>query len=432
MIDTIVALSSGRLPSGVAVIRVSGAQARAVCQALCDSVPKPRLATLRVLRRPHDGLHLDQALVLYFAAPNSFTGLDVVEFHCHGGRATVEAVLDAILSCGGVRLAEPGEFSRQAFENGRLDLTELEGLSDLIAAQTERQRRFALRQAEGALRVQLDAWRQRIVRARAFLEAQFDFSDEAEVQSDAGRAHWTDVDVLRDEIGTALQTSGMGEIAREGFRIALMGKPNVGKSSVLNALAQRDVAIVTDVAGTTRDIVEVSLNINGQLVIFQDTAGLRETEDQVEQEGIRRSYEAADKADHVFWLSDDGSQPDTVSPSKTVVHTKADLRGLAIGAEPLRISTVVKEGVAPLVEYVTSLLSSHAGLDDETLITRARHREELGRCVEQMDMSLNENLDLELRTDHLRRAGDAIGRLTGRIETDDLLDVIFAEFCVGK
>ncbi|MEO0546594.1 MAG: tRNA uridine-5-carboxymethylaminomethyl(34) synthesis GTPase MnmE [Pseudomonadota bacterium] len=433
METTIVALSSGSLPAGVAVIRLSGPQSQPICRSLCGLVPSPRKAQLRSLEHPQSGLLLDEALVLSFPAPNSFTGEDVVELHCHGGRATVAAVLETILQFDDVRLAEPGEFSRRAFENGRMDLTELEGLSDLIAAETENQRRAALRQAGGHFRERLDDWRDRIIRVRAFLEAQFDFTDEEDVQRDENRAFWTDVRTLRSEIEVELSDGNAGEIARDGLRVALLGPPNSGKSSLLNALAQRDVAIVTDIAGTTRDVLEVSLNIDGQLVLVQDTAGIRDTPDAIEAEGIRRAYCAAEAADVVFWLKDSDGQPVHLPSERVrVVQTKADLRGLPVGINPLTISTTVQHGLSPILNELSVLCRALGDGMESTLITRERHRTELTLCTKELDAALNGSLDAELRTDHLRRAGDVVGRLTGRIDTEDLLDVIFSEFCVGK
>ncbi|MEM1038168.1 MAG: tRNA uridine-5-carboxymethylaminomethyl(34) synthesis GTPase MnmE [Pseudomonadota bacterium] len=430
---TIVALSSGSVPSGVAVIRLSGPRSQQICGLLCGSIPPPRKARLRGLKHPQSRLLLDEALVLSFPAPNSFTGEDVVELHCHGGRATVAVVLETVLDFDDVRLAEPGEFSRRAFENGRMDLTELEGLSDLIAAETENQRRGAVRQAGGYFRQRLDGWRDRIIRARAFLEAQFDFTDEEDVQQDENRPFWSDVRKLQAEIQAELNKGKAGEIARVGLRVALLGSPNSGKSSLLNALAQRDVAIVTDIAGTTRDVLEVSLNIDGQLVLVQDTAGIRDTLDPIEAEGIRRAYGAADEADVVFWLSAGGAEPaQPLSERVKLVHTKADLRGLSVGVKPLTISCRTPDGVRPILNELSRLCSSLGDEFENTLITRERHRTELEACGSELNAALTESLDVELRTDHLRRAGDAIGRLTGRIETDDLLDVIFSEFCVGK
>jgi len=430
---TIVALSSGSLPSGVAVIRLSGPLAFDTVNRLCGQLPNPRRASLKTLIRPSDGVTLDQALVLVFPAPNSFTGDDVVELHCHGGWATVDAVLSTVLSFDSVRLAEAGEFSRRAFENGRMDLTELEGLSDLIAAQTENQRRFALRQAEGSLHSRLEEWRGRIIRARAFLEAQFDFTDEEDIQRDENRSFWSDVETLRLEIAAQLSDGRAGEIAREGFRIAFLGAPNAGKSSLLNALANRDVAIVTDVPGTTRDVLDVHLNIDGHLVLLQDTAGIRDTNDVVEQEGIRRAKRAATGADLLFWLNaTDETVPDDLPKNTVLLRTKADQRDLQTGNDPLTISTVQDEGLTPLLSFLSDRLASFAGADSDTLITRQRHREELTSCESELAQALNTDLDVELRTDHLRRAGDALGRLTGRIDTEDLLDVIFSEFCVGK
>lgn len=428
--DTIFALSSGSLPSGVAIIRLSGPDSLATLQDLIGRQIQPRVATLCALRDA-DGEVLDEALCLSFPTPNSFTGEDVVELHCHGGKATVEAMLGHLGMRPNHRLAEPGEFSRRAFLNNKMDLTATEGLSDLIAAQTESQRRLALQQAGGALRELYEQWRGDLIRSRALIEAEFDFSDEDDIPDHVSEQIWTTVQQLTDSVSRHLQNGEKGEIVRDGFRVALLGAPNAGKSSLLNALAQRDVAIVTDIPGTTRDVLEVSLDIGGQLVIVSDTAGLRETEDQIEQEGIRRANLIAEGAHLVlFVVPVDEAVPGELPSEYSVIRSKVDL---AEGDESdISFSTKSVDGLKPVFSLIENRLAQfdHAGGD--ILMSRARHRRELETCRVRLIEAQNGHLPLEIRSESLRQAGDALGRLTGRIDVEHLLDVIFSEFCVGK
>jgi tRNA modification GTPase len=327
--DTIVALASGRPPAAIAVIRLSGRRAAATVQVLCGRLPPPRHASLAAFRDPRSGEALDQGLVLFLPGPASPTGEDVAEFHVHGGRAVVAAMLDALTALPGVRLAEPGEFTRRAFFAGRLDLAAVEGLADLVAADTDAQRRQALAQASGVLGVRVTAWRQHILEARALAEASLDFADEDDVAADALGQARAAAAALRDDIVAALAASGGGERLREGFRVVVLGPPNAGKSSLVNALARREVAIVTEEAGTTRDLIEVHLDLGGWPVIVTDTAGLREAAGLVEAEGIRRARARAEDADLVLWLSaaDAPKEPPSDLPTAPlqVVLTKADL-----------------------------------------------------------------------------------------------------------
>src|SRR5688572_16981171 len=302
--DTIFALSSGHGRAGVAVIRISGPAAGVVLDHMAAPRPKPRFAAYRRVCAPRTGEVLDDGLALWFAGPRSETGEDMAELQVHGGRAVVAAVLEAIGAIAGCRPAEPGEFARRAFENGKLDLTGAEGLADLIDAETAAQRRQALRQVEGALAKLYAGWRQRLIEATALLEAAIDFSDEADVVSDAvGRAR-EEVEALQGEIGRHLDDGNRGGLVRDGFKVVLAGPPNVGKSSLLNALARRDVAIVSAEAGTTRDVIEVKLDLEGLPVVVSDTAGIRDSVGAVEREGIRRALARAQAADLVLWLVD--------------------------------------------------------------------------------------------------------------------------------
>lgn len=428
--DTIVALSSGALPSGVAVIRLSGPSVSAVAKGLIGHVPEPRRAELVTLCDPSSGLVLDRGLALYFPGPASFNGEDCLELHCHGGLAVVEAVLAACSSFDCVRLAEAGEFSRRAFENGKLDLTQAEGLADLIAADTESQRRQALDQSAGRLRGKLEDWRDRIVRARAYTEAAFDFSEEDDVPDSLEGPVREIAQSLREEIETALQRASGGEIIRRGFHLVLMGPPNAGKSSLMNALAGRDIAIVTPQAGTTRDVVECALDIDGMKVRVSDTAGLRDDGGLIEREGMRRGRSAASAADLVVWLSPvDAPEPPPEGIDCVIVQSKADMAKEY--PQDLAVNTVTADGLVPLIEMLRDRLKTHRPREGDAVFARKRQQELLATTLAHLDGALAP-VAAELASEELRLAGVALGQLTGRIEPDHLLDVIFSEFCVGK
>ena len=431
--DTIFALSSGSLPSGVAVIRLSGNQAVSALNAISGETTEPRIATLRKLCHPQTGEVIDEALVLLFPAPNSFTGEDVVELHCHGGMATVASILETLSSLPGLRVAEPGEFSRRAFENGKLDLTQLEGLSDIIAAQTEEQRRLAVQQYGGSLRDLYDDWRKQLIRARSLIEAELDFADEDDIPGSVSDQVWGLIGQLKEEIDSHLDDRHQGEIVRRGYRVALLGKPNAGKSSLLNALAKREVAIVTPQAGTTRDVIEVSLNIGGHLLTVFDTAGIRESDDVVESEGIKRAFHVAEQADLTLWLhaADDDSEPKP--PESALVVTSKD--DLLTGQHPVlsapSINTTTQNGINKLVELLEDRVRSHICDSEEPIITRQRHRDATESCSTCLERAQQAE-EIEICSEYLRQAADHLGRVTGRIDVEDLLDVIFSEFCVGK
>jgi tRNA modification GTPase len=397
MRDTIFALSSGAPPAGVAIVRISGPQVRFVLETITGAVPEPRMARLAKLRDA-SGLILDHGLCLYFPAPHSFTGEDVAELQIHGGRASVSAVLSFLSDLPGLRHAEPGEFTKRAFESGRMDLTAVEGLSDLIRAETEAQRKQALGQAEGVLGALYNSWAHQITHARAMVEAELDFSDEEDIPGSVSDRIWPQMKGLLEEMKQHLSHAKSGEIVRDGFRIALIGPPNVGKSSLLNALAQRDVAIVSDIAGTTRDIVEVRLDLGGHLVLVQDTAGIRASEDQIELEGMRRSLKAAEEADLVLELMDatgvDGVlDATTKAPAKNLLLlTKSDLRqpdDLTSDSDVIAVSAKTGAGIEALMTEIGRRIDeAHLGAS-EALPTRERHIQYLKTCVSEVEKAAN-------------------------------------------
>jgi tRNA modification GTPase len=447
-VDTIFAVSSGAPPAGVAVVRLSGPTSRFVLETITGGLPAPRQAVLRNLRRPEDGNLLDRALVLWFPGPASFTGEDVAEFHCHGGRAVVGAVLAVLAGMAGCRPALAGEFTRRAFDNQRLDLLEVEGLADLVAAETEAQRRLAVSQVGGALTALYDGWRSRLLHIRAMIEAELDFADEEDVPDDNSSVVWEDAARLRLDIRAHLERSHAAERLRAGLQVVLLGRPNAGKSSLLNAIARRDVAIVTEEAGTTRDVIEVHLDLQGLPLTLVDTAGLRETSGIVEREGIRRALERAGSADLVLWLSDpedpDGGLFDSLpQPSAPIwrVLTKSDLAGAKRASLPVSrtempvfgVSAKTGDGMDTLLAQLTEFARALVGGFDDPVATRERHRWHLARALEAVEASLAaSSLPLELRAEELRRAADELGHIAGRIGVEDLLDVIFGEFCIGK
>lgn len=438
--DTIFALSSGAPPAGVAVVRVSGGGTHEGLLKIAGSAPLARCASLRPLLHPEDGRLIDNGLVLFFPRPNSFTGEDCAEFHVHGGPAVVSTLLSALSRLSGFRMAEQGEFTRRAFENGKMDLTALEGLSDLIAAETEEQRRLAVNQSTGNLRRLYDGWRQQIIRSRAMIEADFDFSDEEDVPGDVAGQTWPAISRLTREIRQHLDDENRGEILRDGFHVAVMGPPNAGKSSLVNALAKRDVAIVTPVAGTTRDLVEVRLDIAGHPVIVTDTAGIRDSEDIVEKEGVRRAREAGRSAQLALWLTPVNHNAPVIGVSTAScwkIAAKCDLRTgsgeqASMPQADFHISSSNGQGIDALVEAIGEEASKWTPKGDAPVITRQRYRQALEAAVESLEMARLEKSPLEIRSEHLRRAGDHIGRITGRVDVEDLLDVIFSEFCIGK
>ena len=442
--DTIFALSSGHGRSGVAVIRISGPEAGAAVDRMAAPRPKPRFAAFRKIKHPHTGEVLDEALVLWFPAPKSETGEDMAEFQVHGGRAVIHGVLAALGAIEGCRMAEPGEFARRALENGKLDITGAEGLADLVDAQTAAQRRQALRQAGGSLFRLYEAWRWRLIGAMAQLEAGIDFSDEADVAAGTLKKARSEVEALAKDIATHLDDGHRGELLREGFHVVLAGPPNAGKSSLLNALARRDVAIVSEEAGTTRDVIEVRLELEGFPVIISDTAGVREPTGKVEQEGIRRTVARAREADLILWLIDVTAPPAAVpaeiaakADRTLVIANKMDL--LASGVlHPLPggaigISVLTGDGMDSLARRLTAFVRARIGESEAPVLTQARHRQQLERCMAPLKSFLGSPMgEVELRAEDLRRAAHALGRLTGAVDVEDVLDQVFSRFCIGK
>ncbi len=442
LLTTIFALATAPGRSGVAVVRISGPEAGSALAALTGRpLPAPRRAVLTKLRDPRTGDMLDDALVLRFTGPASFTGEDVVELHLHGGRAVVAGVIEALATLPGLRLAEPGEFTRRAFENGKLDLTEAEAVADLIDAETNAQRRQALRQMEGALGRLYDAWRERLTRALAHIEADIDFAED-DLPGGVTDAVRPVVAGLADEIAAHLDDGGRGERLREGLHIAIVGAPNAGKSSLLNALARRDAAIVSARAGTTRDIIEVHLDLGGYPVVLADTAGLREAAaDEVEEEGIRRARDRAARADVKVAVFDATTLPDLdpatldlIDRDTVVVFNKTDLAtaiDLRPDLSPILVSAQTGAGLRALEEKLTEFSADRLAIGSAPSLTRARHRAALTECRESLLRALDAPLP-ELAAEDVRLASRALGRITGQVDVEDLLDVIFRDFCIGK
>jgi tRNA modification GTPase len=436
--QTIYALSSGRPPSAIAIVRVSGPRVPAALIALAGKLPVPRMAT-RALLRDARGQPIDDAVVLYFPKPASVTGEDVAEFHVHGGRAVLASLLDALSAMADVRGAEPGEFTRRAFEHGKLDLTEAEGLDDLIHADTDRQRRQALRQLKGLLGEKAHGWRLRIIEAQALIEAGIDFSDESDVPSEVTTPALQKIKTLLAEIQAVLAARGRSERLREGLVVAIAGPPNVGKSTLMNHLARREVAIVSPHAGTTRDIIEVQLDLDGFPVTVIDTAGIRETDDPVEQEGVRRARARAAEADLVLWLTEgDGVMaPQEGSVPVWLVRNKIDLGGphqqILGNQKTFAISARRGDGLSELMSALVEFAEAYFGAAEGGLIARVRQRELLEHAAASLERGMSAlNQGEELTAEELRSAAFALGRLLGQVDVEDILDVIFREFCIGK
>jgi len=509
--DTIFALSSGRPPAAIAVVRVSGARAGEALKMLIGKIPEPRRAALARLRDPRSGEIIDEGLALWFPAPRSETGEDVVELQLHGGRAVIAATLAALGAIDGLRPAEAGEFTRRAFENGKLDLTAVEGLADLVMAETQGQRRQALRQLKGALGARAESWRQKLIRALALIEARIDFADEADVPENLVVPALSIARELAGEIAVVLADEGRGERLREGLVVAIAGPPNAGKSTLLNRIAKRDAAIVSPYAGTTRDVIEVHLDLGGLPVTLLDTAGIRESDDPVEQEGVRRARERAAAADLVLWVADArdcviAGQPERTgtesvaaaaanalekqrapspqhfaaqhgepAPPIWLLRNKIDLlqegnqrnescgtnshsneRGYRINDSQMNavkkefshrnesllttnepefnISATTGTGFDAFLAALSRHVESFMAGAESALVTRERHRHALQDTEAALRRALKPEIaDREdLIAEELRLATRALSRLTGRVDVEDVLDVIFRDFCIGK
>jgi tRNA modification GTPase len=445
--QTIFALSSGRPPSAIAIVRLSGPQAGTVLTSLAGKIPGARMAT-RALLRDANLQPIDDAVILWFPGPASATGEDVAEFHVHGGRAVLASLFAALSALADVRAAEPGEFTRRAFENGKLDLTAAEGLDDLIHADTDRQRRQALRQLKGLLGDRARDWRAQIIEASALIEAGIDFSDEGDVPAELIAPAFAKIETLLGEIEGVLAGQGRSERLREGLVVAIAGPPNVGKSTLMNQLARREVAIVSPHAGTTRDIIEMQLDLDGYPVTVIDTAGIRETEDPVEQEGVRRARAGAAEADLVLWLVDAPHEKDLQESTAPVwtVRNKIDLDGVKPDAASLvpsgaglqrsgvgtgfGISASRGDGIKELIGALVVFAQNYFGSDTDG---RARQR----KLLQETAASLRRSMSVigegeELAAEDLRTAVHSLGRLLGRVDVEDILDVIFRDFCIGK
>lgn len=437
--DTICALASGAPPSAIAVVRISGPAVREICeQLLAFGVPEPRRAVLTRIK-DLSGAEVDQGLALYSPAPHSYTGEDTLELYLHGGPAVITHALDALTAVPGVRLAGPGEFTRRAFEAGKLDLAEAEGVADLIEAETLAQKSQALRQVSGGLSGIYNKWRDELTGLLALVEVMVDFPDEGDVGSDAAAPVRERVAGLIKEVETALGDGGIGERIRDGFRVVIIGAPNAGKSSILNRLARREAAIVTNIAGTTRDVVEVRLILGGQVVWLADTAGLRETDDAVEAEGVRRARRAASEADlriHVIDAEAPSPPPGPISAQDIVVFNKVDVRPAILAPDgALPLSAATGEGFEKLESWIASFVTQRAGSVESPVITRARHREKLTRglaALASARTALDQDLGFELVAEDLRLAIREMQSIVGEIDVEDVLGAVFSRFCIGK
>ncbi|WP_343313062.1 tRNA uridine-5-carboxymethylaminomethyl(34) synthesis GTPase MnmE [Brucella sp. BE17] len=434
--DTIFALSSGRLPSGVAVIRASGPKVRFIIETIVGEELTPRYAAYKTFRS-RNGDAIDRGLALYFKGPESFTGEDCVEFHLHGGVAVVEKLLRELSGIANCRIAEAGEFTRRSFSNGKMDLTIAEGIADLIAAETEGQRRLAMQVASGSQRQLYSDWRQQLLRARAFIEAELDFADEGDVPGSVAEQVWASLQTLQKVIAQHIEGGKRASMLREGLHVVIAGAPNAGKSSLLNFLAGREVAIISEEAGTTRDLIEVKLDLGGIAVFVTDTAGLRETESAVEKIGIERAKARASEADLVLLLQDmnnplEVSLPDTET-DLWLVGTKADIFSEHSRRWENMISTLTGEGLDELITKLQNFAESKIGRISEAVPTRQRHINLLNSTYEEIGKAIaNENLPLELRAENMRLASQYLGRITGDVDVEEILDVIFSQFCIGK
>ena len=427
--DTIVALSSGAPPSGVAVIRISGPATRSVLESLSIAIPEPRRLTLSSIAV--NGGVLDSGLVAWMPGPHSFTGEDTVELQVHGSPAVVRGLLRVVAAMPDVRLAEAGEFTRRAFLNGKFDLTEVEGLSDLIEAETETQRAQAVARLAGGLSDKIAGWREALLDIRAEIEARLDFSDEGDVSEELPATVIASIKRLSGELAQAIQSVGRGRIVREGLRVALAGPPNVGKSSLLNALSQSDLAIVSDEPGTTRDVREVSLDLGGRLVILIDMAGLRPTDSRAEAEGVRRAQAEIDRADLVLWLVAPDVDP-LDPPERTPLWTVGTKSDVAMVHAQHVLSVKSQTGIDELLVALETFATEAAGTGAPALVSRERDLVALRSAQSALDRFISDGATDEIAAEHLRQASLGLERLLGKIDTEQVLDRLFLSFCIGK
>lgn len=444
--QTIYALSTVCGKSGVAVIRVSGAEAFRAVEAMTSlnaKTLKPRYAYFVKLLHSQTKEVIDNSLLICFAAPHSFTGEDIVELQIHGSRAVINSVIDSLSALANFRLAEPGEFSKRAFYNQKMDLTEAEGLADLIDAETSEQQKYALRQMEGGLKNLYEGWREKLLTLLAHLEAYIDFPEE-DIPADITSSMLNDVFKLSESIQSHLQDDNAGERLREGFRVVIVGPPNAGKSSLLNAFAKREAVIVSDIAGTTRDAIDIHMDLNGYPVTFTDTAGLRETEEEIERKGIEIAKSKISDADLVICLFD--AEKDSVQIFENIekafknkiifVANKSDKLTFEQCSnlkkeQILLISAKHQQGVADLLDVISVRIAARFSSGSNLLITRARYREALQNTLQNLQ-AFSFDKEIELTAEDIRLAARELGKITGRIEVDEILDKIFGSFCIGK
>jgi len=445
MIETIYALASAPGKAGVSILRVSGPQALHSFHALTGrNNPVPRQSYLCTLSDPVSRETIDKALTVFFESPSSFTGEDVAEYYLHGSRAVTDKMMDVLSNQGNHRLAMPGEFTRRAFENGKLDLTEAEAVADLINAQTQLQRNQALRQLEGGLKILYEKWCLELTKILAYLEADLEFPDEDDAIGAAEKIR-PQLENLISDLDNHLQDNRRGEILRDGFRICIIGAPNAGKSSLMNVLAKRDVAIVSDIAGTTRDVIEVYLDLDGYPVVLFDTAGLRQDrldlhgQDYIEAEGIKRTVQQAQQADLKILLYDgQQAEPDPLTLSFTddnslALVSKSDLPiKLNYPAPHIQVSSTTSEGIPALLDKIRDFIAGRMGGSEQMSLTRLRHRHSLEECRASLQRSIQRDILPELVAEDVRLAIRALGQITGRVDVEDILDVVFRDFCIGK